>query len=67
MIETDSPYMLPYPRQKGEKRNDSAKVRRVAECIAALRGMSVEEVARETWETGCAFFGIDRPWQEERP
>lgn len=67
MIETDSPYMLPYPRVKGEKRNDSTKVRRVVECIAALRGMSAEAVERETWETGCAFFGIDRPYPEAEP
>ncbi|MCD8127171.1 MAG: TatD family hydrolase [Clostridiales bacterium] len=58
MIETDSPYMLPYPREKGEKRNDSTKVIRVAQRIAALRGMEVEEVIRVTTENGKWFFGI---------
>jgi TatD DNase family protein len=61
MIETDSPYMLPYPREKGEKRNDSAKVRRVVECIARFRGQTPEEVERQTWENGLRFFGIEDP------
>jgi TatD DNase family protein len=61
MIETDSPYMLPYPREKGEKRNDSAKVRRVAECIARFRGQTPEEVERQTWENGLRFFDIEDP------
>ena len=60
MIETDSPYMLPYPREKGEKRNDSTKVYRVAECIARIRGQSAEEVERQSWENGLRFFGIER-------
>ncbi|MCD8340851.1 MAG: TatD family hydrolase [Clostridiales bacterium] len=58
MIETDSPYMLPYPREKGERRNDSTKVIRVARRIAALRGMEVEEVIRVTTENGKRFFRI---------
>lgn len=58
MLETDSPYMLPYPRVKGERRNDSTKLRRVAERIAAIRGVSVEELIRVTTENGKRFFGI---------
>lgn len=65
MIETDSPYMLPYPRVKGEKRNDSTKVVRVAEKIAQWRGITLEEVERLSWENGTAFFGIDVPYPEE--
>lgn len=59
MIETDSPYMLPYPRIKGEKRNDSTKVPRVAAKIAELRGLTLEEVARLSTENGKTFFGIE--------
>ncbi len=62
MIETDSPYMLPYPRTKGERRNDSAKVGRVAAQIAQWRGISQEEVERMSWENGVSFFQIDAPY-----
>lgn len=58
MIETDAPYMLPYPRAKGERRNDSTKVVRVAQRIAEIRGMAVEDVIRITTENGKRFFGI---------
>jgi TatD DNase family protein len=58
MIETDSPYMLPYPRVKGEKRNDSTKVSRVAAKIAELKGLTLEEVAELSMENGKQFFGI---------
>ncbi len=59
MIETDSPYMLPYPREKGERRNDSTKVSRVAAKIAQLRGLTPEEVERISTENGKRFFGIE--------
>jgi TatD DNase family protein len=58
MIETDAPYMLPYPRQKGERRNDSTKVLRVAQQIADIRGVSVEDIIRITTENGKRFFHI---------
>lgn len=56
MIETDAPYLTPVPH-RGE-RNDSSFVRFVAEKIAEIKGVPVEEVERATWETGRAFFGI---------
>ncbi len=56
MIETDSPYMSPEPVRG--TRNDSRNVRYVAEKIAALRGMSPEELARVTLENGKRFYGL---------
>ncbi|MBQ1704185.1 MAG: TatD family hydrolase, partial [Oscillospiraceae bacterium] len=56
MIETDSPYMSPEPVRG--TRNDSRNVRYVAEKIAALRGMSPEELARVTLENGKQFYGL---------
>lgn len=51
VLETDSPYLAPVPYRG--KRNEPAYVRRVAEEIAALRGISVDEVidhsARNAW------------------
>ena len=61
MIETDAPYMLPYPRVKGEKRNDSSKLPRIAAKIAAIRGLTEEEVERISTENGIRFFGLDQP------
>ncbi len=56
MIETDSPYLTP-PPDRG-RRNDSSRVRRVAEKIAEIRGLSVEEIESITWENGKRFFRI---------
>ena len=57
LIETDSPYLSPEP-YRGQ-RNDSAKVRFVAKEIAALKGMTEEELAKVTLENGKRFFGIE--------
>lgn len=56
MIETDSPYLTPVPFRG--RRNDSSYVRLVAEKIAEVRGMRVEDVAAATMENGKRFFGI---------
>lgn len=57
MIETDSPYLSPEPFRG--KRNDSTHVYRVAETIAAVKGLSVEEVAEATYANGKRFFRIE--------
>ena len=57
MIETDSPYLTPEPWRG--KRNDSSKMHRVAETIAAIKGIEAEEAARITLENGKRFFGIE--------
>ena len=56
MIETDSPYLTPEPFRG--KRNDSSKVRYVAETIARVKGLDVGEVIRLTTENGKRFFHI---------
>ncbi len=56
VIETDSPYMAPVPH-RGE-RNSSLYVHLVAEKIAELRGLSVEDAARITLENGKRLFGL---------
>ncbi len=55
-IETDCPYMAPEPFRG--QRNDSSMVYRVAEKIAEVKGMPVEDVIRITRENGMKFFGI---------
>jgi TatD DNase family protein len=54
LIETDCPYLAPQA-QRG-RRNEPAYVRLVAERIAELRGLSLEQVGRRTSENACALF-----------
>ncbi|HBP00568.1 MAG: Deoxyribonuclease, TatD family [Candidatus Uhrbacteria bacterium GW2011_GWF2_41_16] len=57
MIETDAPYLAPVPLRG--KRNEPRYVRHVAEKIAVLKGISVEEVAEKTFENTCRLFRLD--------
>ena len=56
LLETDSPYLPPVPLRG--QRNDSAKLPYIAEKIAEIKGVSVEEVARITSENARRLFGI---------
>lgn len=56
MIETDSPYLAPVPHRG--KRNEPAYVVEVAQEIAKIKGMSVEEVDRATTKNAMEFFGL---------
>lgn len=56
LIETDSPYLTPVPYRG--KRNDPGHVALVAEKIAEIRGITVEEVGRITTENALNLFKI---------
>lgn len=56
LIETDSPYLSPEPH-RGET-NTSRNVKFVAEKIAEVKGMKLEEVAEITRENSKRIFGI---------
>ena len=56
VVETDCPYLTPQPR-RGE-RNEPANVRWVAAKIAALREISLEQVAEATTENAGKLFGF---------
>jgi len=58
MVETDCPYLAPVP-DRG-KRCEPAHTRNVAEQIAKLRGVALEEIAARTTETARAFFKFTR-------
>ncbi|HET9478361.1 MAG TPA: TatD family hydrolase, partial [Pyrinomonadaceae bacterium] len=54
LIETDCPYLAPVPHRG--RRNEPAYVVDVARCIAELRGLEPEEVARITTENFKRFL-----------
>ena len=56
LIETDSPYLSPEPNRG--KRNDSSNVRYIAEKIAKVKGYTLEEVAKITYDNACRIFEI---------
>jgi len=60
MVETDAPYLSP-GKHRG-KRNEPAFVVETAKTLAEVRGVSLEEVARQTTENFFNFFSkVPRP------
>ena len=57
VLETDCPYMAPTPFRG--KRNDPGKLYRMAERLAELRDLPVEEVRRITTENGKRLYRIE--------
>lgn len=55
LVETDAPYLAPVPHRG--KPNHPAWVRHVAECVARLRGESLEQVATVTTANYLRLFG----------
>jgi TatD DNase family protein len=58
MVETDCPYLAPVPHRG--KRAEPAHTRLVAEMVAEVRGISLEEVAATTTRTAEGFFRFSR-------
>lgn len=56
LIETDSPYLSPEPHRG--KRNDSRNVYYIAEKIAKVKGMNIEEIAEITYKNAETIFEI---------
>lgn len=56
LIETDSPYLAPEPKRG--TRNDSRNVKLIAQKIADFKQLSLEEVAKVTYENAMRIFEI---------
>ena len=54
LIETDSPYLSPEPVRG--TRNDSRNVKYIAEKIADIKGLTVEEIAKQTYKNAEKIF-----------
>ena len=57
LIETDAPYLTPAPH-RGKKPNEPQYVCLVAEKIAALKGVTVKEVANQTTQNFFSLFQL---------
>ncbi|MDY0081422.1 MAG: YchF/TatD family DNA exonuclease [Ignavibacteriaceae bacterium] len=58
MLETDSPFMTPKPHRG--KRNEPANVRIIAEQLAQIYNMNVEDIGRITSANVHKFYGIGK-------
>ena len=56
LIETDSPYLSPEPLRG--KRNDPRNVKYMAKKIAQVKGYTIEQIAKLTYENACKIFKI---------
>lgn len=59
VLETDAPFLAPHPYRG--KRNEPAYVRLVAEKVAEVKGIGLEEVADVTSRTARALFALPDP------
>ena len=57
-VETDAPYLTPSPARKKIKRNEPAYVVQTAECLAELKGVSLEEFSQVTNRNVAELFQI---------
>jgi TatD DNase family protein len=57
LVETDCPYLTPHPHRG--KRNEPAYVKLVAQEVARIKGLSLEEVGRITSDNAQALFALD--------
>ena len=60
LTETDAPYLTPAPHRG--RRNEPAHVIHVAEKIAEVRGLTLDEVGKQTQANADLLFD----WREER-
>jgi TatD DNase family protein len=58
LVETDSPYLVPQPLKA--KRNEPLFVTHTAQKLAAIRGMTLEEIASVTTANAIRLFGLDQ-------
>ncbi|MCI8401580.1 MAG: TatD family hydrolase [Lachnospiraceae bacterium] len=56
LLETDSPYLTPAPHRGA--RNSSLYLPYVVQAVAAIRGISEEEVIRITYDNAMRFYGL---------
>ncbi len=63
VFETDAPYLTPMPFRG--KRNEPSYIQYVAEKLAEIKGVSVEEVARITTKNALKFYRLEHLLKEK--
>lgn len=61
LVETDCPYLAPHPYRG--MRNEPGMVRLVAEKVASLRGLGVEQIIEATGCNAARLFALDKGWR----
>lgn len=56
VLETDAPYLAPEPNRG--TRNTSFNLHDVVDVVAEIKGISVDEVERVTWDNACRMYGL---------
>jgi TatD DNase family protein len=64
LIETDAPYLTPFPEKNRVRRNEPAFVRSILIKLAEVRGEDPEYLAEAIWKNTCRLFRIE---EEEIP
>lgn len=59
LIETDSPYLVPVPFRGRVKRNEPVNVIEVAATLAALKGISISQLAKTTTQNFVSLFPFE--------
>ncbi len=57
LVETDSPYLSPEPL-RGKRPNEPARVEHTLRCLAEVRGVSAEALAKQTTENARQIFRL---------
>ncbi len=57
LVETDCPYLSPEP-VRSKRPNEPAFVRHTATCLAEVRQVSLDELAKQTTKNACRLFGL---------
>jgi TatD DNase family protein len=65
LVETDSPYLVPAPLRGKVKRNEPAYVLYTANTLAQVRGVPLDEIARQTTENARKLFKLPMPFISE--
>lgn len=58
LIETDGPYLVPHPLRGRQNRNEPANIVHTAQCLAELRGWSLEKLAAQTTANARRLFRL---------
>lgn len=60
LVETDAPYLTPWPEKKIHSRNEPSLILTTAKQLAELRNISLEELAEITTKNFFNFFGLKK-------